>query len=140
MKFSKPQTLGPAPLQLAAMIDIMLVLLMFFILSYKFAAEERSLEITVPTTQEGSQHDRPRGEILVNVKADGTVIVENRELTREELAERLSSISKQYKDQPIRLRGDANASYQTIVEIIDLCQKSGIWNISFATKRPEADQ
>ncbi|MFD0895967.1 biopolymer transporter ExbD [Luteolibacter ambystomatis] len=136
MKFSSQQPLGPAPLQLASMIDIMLVLLMFFILSYQFAAEERSLEVAVPTVADGAQHNQQRGEILINVKADGTVIVERKNLTRPELTERLTAVSKIYKNQPVRLRGDANCSYQTIVEIIDLCQKAGIWNISFATQLP----
>lgn len=137
MKFTKHQPLPTAPLQLASMIDIMLVLLMFFILSYQFAAEERSLEVAVPTVEDGAQHNQQRGEILINVKADGTVIVEKREMSRAELTERLSAISKLYKSQPVRLRGDATCSYQTIVEIIDLCQKAGIWNISFATQRPQ---
>jgi biopolymer transport protein ExbD len=137
MKLTTQQPLGPAPLQLASMIDIMLVLLMFFILSYKFAEEERDMKISVPTIQEGAQHNQQRGEILINVRADGTVVIEGKEVTREQLAERLSAISKIYKNQPVRLRGDAECPYQTIVENIDICQKSGIWNISFATQRPK---
>ncbi len=137
MKLSTQQPLGPAPLQLAAMIDIMLVLLMFFILSYKFAEEERDMKISVPTVQDGAQHNQQRGEILINVRADGTVVVEGKEVTRDGLTERLSAISKIYKNQPVRLRGDTECRYQTIVEIIDVCQKAGIWNISFATQRPK---
>jgi biopolymer transport protein ExbD len=137
MKLTTHQPLGPAPLQLAAMIDIMLVLLMFFILSYKFAEEERDMKISVPTVQDGAQHNQQRGEILINVRVDGTVVIESKEVTREQLIERLSAISKIYKNQPVRLRGDAECSYQTIVEIIDVCQKAGIWNISFATQRPK---
>lgn len=140
MKFTRKETLGPAPVQLASMIDIMLVLLMFFILSYKFAEEERSLEIAVPTAQEGAQHDPQRGELLVNVRADGTIIVESQELSREVLYERLSSVSKIYKNQPIRLRGDADCPFQTIVDIVAICKKAGIWNISFATQRPKAPE
>lgn len=139
MKLSTQQPLGPAPLQLAAMIDIMLVLLMFFILSYQFATEERDLAISVPTVSDGVQHDRQRGEMLINVRTDGTVVVEGGVLTREELSERLTNIARIYKNQPVRLRGDANCPYQTIVEIIDLCQKAGIYNISFAAQKPQPD-
>jgi biopolymer transport protein ExbD len=137
MKLSTQQPLGPAPLQLASMIDIMLVLLMFFILSYKFAEEERDMKISVPTVQDGAQHNQQRGEILINVRAEGTIVVEGKEVSREQLFERLSAISKIYKNQPVRLRGDSECIYQTIVEIIDVCQKAGIWNISFATQRPK---
>ncbi|OYV04370.1 MAG: hypothetical protein CFE26_17255 [Verrucomicrobiales bacterium VVV1] len=137
MKLSTQQPLGPAPLQLASMIDIMLVLLMFFILSYKFAEEERDMKISVPTVQDGAQHNQQRGEILINARADGTVVGEGKEVTRDGLHARLSAISKIYKTQPVRLRGDNECRYQTIVEIIDVCQKAGIWNISFATQRPK---
>ncbi len=137
MKLSTQQPLGPAPLQLASMIDIMLVLLMFFILSYKFAEEERDMKISVPTVQDGAQHNQQRGEILINVRADGTIVVEGKEVSREQLFDRLSAISKIYKNQPVRLRADSECIYQMIVEIIDVCQKAGIWNISFATQRPK---
>ena len=56
-------------------------------------------------------------------------------MTQAQLKEKLGAIAKQHKNQPIRLRGDAECSYQTIVEVIDTCQKAGIWNISFATQR-----
>jgi len=36
----------------------------------------------------------------------------------------------------VRIRGDGAVAYQRIVEVIDTCQKAGIWNISFATQRP----
>ncbi len=137
MKLTTQQPLGPAPLQLASMIDIMLVLLMFFILSYKFAEEERDMKISIPTIQEGAQHNQQRGEILINVRVDGTIIVEGKEITRDQLFERLSSISKIYKNQPVRLYGDAECQYQIIIETIAVCQKAGIWNISFATQRPK---
>jgi biopolymer transport protein ExbD len=130
-------TLGPVPLQLASMIDIMLVLLMFFILSYKFASDETDLDIKVPTSKEGVDSSRVGGEILVNVRADGTVVVEGKQLTLEELQEKLAGVVKVFKDQPIRLRGDGNVIYQKMVLIIDACRKAGVWNISFATQRPE---
>jgi biopolymer transport protein ExbD len=56
---------------------------------------------------------------------------------RLQLLEKLSAIAKQFQNQPVRIRGDGNVAYQRIVEVIDTCQKAGIWNISFATQRPE---
>jgi len=53
-----------------------------------------------------------------------------------QLLEKLASIAAQYENQPVRIRGDGAVSYQRIVEVIDTCQKAGIWNISFATQKP----
>lgn len=120
------------------MIDILLLLLCFFIISWQYSKSETELKVAVPTAQEGAEpNDRQRGEIIINVLADGGIRVEGLAVDRPQLLEKLSAIAKQYKNQPVRIRGDGGVAYQRIVEVIDTCQKAGIWNISFATQRPE---
>lgn len=84
----------------------------------------------------GTKADAGPAEIVVDIAADGSVAVGKKKLTRDELSKRLADIAKVHKRQPVRLRGEAKCPYQTIVEIIDLCQKAGIWKTSFAA--PEA--
>ncbi len=123
-------------MQLAPMIDILLLLLSFFIISWQFSRSETELNVAVPTAQEGAEPDRQRGEIIINVLPDGTLRVEGLTVDLLQLHSKLSAISKQFKNQPVRIRGDGKVVYQRIVEVIDTCQKAGIWNISFATQRP----
>ena len=120
-------------MQLAPMIDILLLLLSFFIISYQFSKSETELKVSVPTAQEGTEHDRPRGEIIINVLPDGEVRVEGASVDLTQLHDKLAAIAKQFENQPVRIRGDGKVPYQRIVEVIDTCQKAGIWNISFAT-------
>ena len=127
-------------MQLAPMIDILLLLLSFFIISYQFSKSETELKVSVPTAQEGTEHDRPRGEIIINVLPDGEVRVEGASVDLTQLHDKLAAIAKQFKNQPVRIRGDGKVAYQRIVEVIDTCQKAGIWNISFATQRPAPDK
>ncbi len=137
MKFTTRQP-PPVSIQLAPMIDILLLLLCFFIISWQYSKSETELKVAVPTAQEGAEpNDRQRGEIIINVLADGVIRVEGLAVDRPQLLEKLSAIAKQYKNQPVRIRGDGGVAYQRIVEVIDTCQKAGIWNISFATQRPE---
>jgi biopolymer transport protein ExbD len=135
MKFasSQPPTIA---MQLAPMIDILLLLLSFFIISWQFSRSETELNVSVPTAQEGAEPDRQRGEIIINVLPDGVIRVEGVSVDLAQLYEKLAAIAKQYKNQPVRIRGDGGVAYQRIVEVIDTCQKAGIWNISFATQRP----
>ena len=123
-------------MQLAPMIDILLLLLSFFIISYQFSKSETELKVSVPTAQEGTEHDRPRGEIIINVLPDGEVRVEGASVDLTQLHDKLAAIAKQFENQPVRIRGDGKVPYQRIVEVIDTCQKAGICNISFATQRP----
>jgi len=123
-------------MQLAPMIDILLLLLSFFIITWQFTRSETELSVSVPTAEEGTQKNRSRGEIIINILADGSLKVEGSSVTLSQLREKLTAVAKQFKNQPVRIRGDGNVNYQRIVEVIDTCQKSGIWNISFATQRP----
>jgi biopolymer transport protein ExbD len=136
MQFASRQP-PPIAMQLAPMIDILLLLLSFFILTWQFTRSETELSVSVPTAEEGTQKNRSRGEIIINILADGSVKVEGSTVTLNQLREKLTAVAKQYKNQPVRIRGDGNVNYQRIVEVIDPCQKSGIWNISFATQLPE---
>jgi biopolymer transport protein ExbD len=134
MKF-RNHKLPPAELQLAPMLDVVFQLLIFFLVSFEFQRTELDMKVSVPSAQEGADSKRALGEIIVNVRQNGEVVVENQTMTQAQLKEKLSSIAKIHENQPIRLRGDAKCEYQTIVEVIDTCQKAGIWNISFATQR-----
>ncbi len=118
------------------MIDILLLLLSFFIISWQYNKAETELNVSVPTATEGADPTQMRGEIIINVFADGVIRVEGQTMDRNQLFEKLSKVAKQYNNQPVRLRGDGDATFQKMVEIIDTCQKAGIWNISFATQRP----
>ena len=123
-------------MQLAPMIDIVFLLLIFFIVTWQFTKSETELKVSVPTAQEGADPQRQQGEIIINILADGTIKVEGGVVDLAQLLEKLASIAAQYKNQPVRIRGDGGVAYQRIVEVIDTCQKAGIWNISFATQKP----
>jgi biopolymer transport protein ExbD len=135
MKFASRQP-PPIAMQLAPMIDILLLLLSFFIISWQFSRSETELNVSVPTAQEGADSERQRGEIIINVLPDGTLRVEGATVNLPQLHDKLAAIARQFKNQPVRIRGDGKVAYQRIVEVIDTCQKAGIWNISFATQRP----
>ncbi len=124
-------------MNLVPMIDVLFLLLAFFIISWQFSQSETELNVKVPTSIEGVDPTRQRGEIIINVQADGTIKVEGQLQTLPELKEKLLSISKANPNQAVRIRADGNSVYQRIVEVIDHCQSAGIWNISFATQRPE---
>lgn len=123
-------------MQLAPMIDIVFLLLIFFIVTWQFTRSETELSVSVPTAQEGAEPQRQVGEIVINILADGTVRIEGGTVDLEQLLVKLAKIAGEFKNQPVRIRGDGSVDYQRVVEVIDTCQKAGIWNISFATQRP----
>ncbi len=132
---AKPQQSG---FQLAPMIDVVFLLLIFFIVTWNFARWETEIDVTVPTAKEGAETRRSIGEIIINVRADGGILVNRQELTTDQLYGKLQRIAELYPDQAIILRGDREASYDAIVQVLDICRKAEIWNVAFATTKPEA--
>jgi biopolymer transport protein ExbD len=123
--------------QIAPMVDILLFLLVFFILTWNFSRNEAELDVKVPAAQEGKEARRPAGEVILNVKKDGGIVMNRRPMSSDELLETLSRIAKLYPDQAVILRGDENVDYRFVVDVLDICRAANIWNVAFATSKPE---
>jgi len=119
------------------MIDIVFLLLIFFIVSWSYARFETELDISVPAAQEGADPQREVGEIILNVNKKGAIILNGVAINDSDLQEKLEKIAEVYQDQAIILRGDEESKHKHIVRVLDICQKAGIWNIAFATSRPK---
>lgn len=138
MKFRDTNIQQGAELELAPMIDVVFLLLIFFIVTWQFARFERDMDISVPAAEEAQDTDRQAGEIIVNVKEDGAIILNGRIVTEEELLSKLQAISDAYPDQAVILRGSSDANFQAIINVLDQIKKAGIWNVAFATTKPQA--
>lgn len=122
---------------MAPMIDIIFLLLIFFITTSIFARLENELSITVPAAESAEPPKRALGELIVNVKADGAIVVNQREVTLAQLETLLARIAKQFPDQSVIVRGDRMTAFEDAISILDTCAKAGVWNVSFAALPPE---
>lgn len=137
MKFQSQFGSERTGIQLAPMIDVVFLLLIFFIVLWNYARFETEIDISVPAASAGENPERTIGEIVVNVKKEGSIIIEGIERTELETLEMFKSIVAAYPDQALILRGDKEASFDHIVKVLNLCKEANIWNISFATSQPE---
>ncbi|MCK5707021.1 MAG: biopolymer transporter ExbD [Candidatus Aureabacteria bacterium] len=119
--------------QLAPMIDIVFLLLVFFMVTNVYHNMEMALDITVPKAATSGNQKRLPGEIIINISKDGIFSVNQKILSIDELAQVLMKVSRLYEGQPVIIRGDSHAYHKHIIQVLDVCSQSGIWNISFAT-------
>jgi len=133
MNFRRDLQASQSGFQMAPMIDIMFLLLIFFMAAAIYAQWETKMDITVPTSSSGIRADRQRGEIIVNLDADGTIVVNGVDLSVDLLTERLRRVAELYKDQPVIIRADAKTPHEKVMGVLDVCRLAGIWNIAFAT-------
>ena len=138
MNFRARAHIEPIGFQLAPMIDVVLFLLTFFLLTWNIARYETELDVRVPTAKQGETPKRLPGEIILNVKADGRVILNRRQVTRDELVTILKQIVGQFPNQAVILRADEQAEYRHVVHVLDACREADIWNVAFATAPEEA--
>ena len=129
----------PIQLQLAPMIDVIMFLLCFFLLTWNLARYEQDIDVKVPVARNGVPPKQLPGEVIINLKTDGTVELERSVLTLPELQAKLSAIQQVYPDQAVVLRGSENVEYKHVVEVLDVCRASNLTNIAFATNRPDKD-
>jgi len=139
MKFSGKTRGRSVGLQLTAMMDVIFLLLCFFVTSSVFSQWESEISVSLPTAQSGAVPGRMPGEIIVNVSADGRIGVNGQSLTRDDLGTRLKRIAALYPGQPVIVRADRSTKYDDIVGVIDTCRLADVWNISFAVKSEEGD-
>ena len=140
MKFQSQFGSERTGIQLAPMIDVVFLLLIFFIVLWDYARFETEIDISVPAASAGENPERTIGEIVVNVKKEGAITIEGIERSEEETLEMFRNIVAAYPDQALILRGDKEASFDHIVKVLNLCKEANIWNISFATSQPENTQ
>ena len=122
---------------IAPMIDILLVVLVFFIVTWNFALTENELDVRVPSAAKANEPQPFVGQVVINVKADGTIVVNRQSKTADELLDQLKKLAGLYPDQAVIVRGDESVDYKHIVEVLDICRQADIWNVAFATGKPE---
>ena len=138
MQFRPRSTQEGTPLQMAPMMDVVFLLLCFFITTQIFSQWETEIDIKLPTAETGDQPQRLPGEIIINIRADGETSVNQRVLDEEGLGSLLKDLASMYPGQPVKVRADKAAAYEHVIRVLDLCRKADIWNIGFATGVPES--
>ena len=122
-------------IQLAPLVDVLLLLLIFFLLTWNAARTENELDVKVPKASAAKEKSAPIGDVVVNVKADGNVVVNRRTLSGPELTELLKSLIQLNSEQAVVIRGDEAGAYKNIVDVLNICTEAGVTNVAFATAK-----
>lgn len=139
MNFRKKKRGAPAALQMTALMDVVFLLLCFFVTSSVFSQWETEVSIALPTAKSATVPGRMPGEIILNVSEKGKVTVNGQVLTAKDVTERLTRIAKLYPGQPVVIRADRATPYESLMGVIDACRAADVWNFSLATKDEEGN-
>ena len=84
----------PEPIQMAPLIDIVFLTLVFFMATTVYGVLESEVDITLPTADTSKPMSRTQGEIIINIKKDGSIVINNRAVTLPELQDVLIRVSQ----------------------------------------------
>jgi len=140
MKFSSSERRAKAPaLALTSMLDVIFLLLCFFVAASVFSQWENEISISLPKASSAEAPGRLPGEVILNLAKDGSVTVNAKTLTLEDLGSRLKKVAEFYPGQPVVIRADRDTAYSSLVDVIDTCRNAGVWNFSLATVDEKRD-
>ena len=122
-------------IQLAPLVDVLLLLLIFFLMTWNAARNENELDVKVPKATAAKEKAAPIGDVVVNVKSDGNVVVNRRTLSTQELSDLLRNLVQLNAEQAVVIRGDEAGAYKNIVSVLNVCSEAGVTNVAFATAK-----
>jgi biopolymer transport protein ExbD len=120
-------------LNLTPLIDMVFLLLVFFLAATTFARAEVEMDLDLPRSQAG-KGDRESHLIVVNVMRDGRIRVEGREVTPDALRQRLRAAAARDKDQAVLIRGDTSVQFGVVALALDACLAAKLSKVSVAAQ------
>ncbi len=113
------------------LIDVVFLLLIFFLAATTFAREEVELDLRLPEAKSGTA-SAPARPLVVNLLADGRISVDGRDVTLEALRQKLAAAGARQQDQSVLVRGDRNAQFGIGLQVLDACRLAKITKVDFA--------
>ena len=128
-------SLSNGSLNMTPMIDVVFLLLIFFLVSTRLEQEERDVAVDLPTASEAEPSVNRQREIFVTVTPEGNYYVDGRQLDEVRLA---STLKNAYRINPgrqrVTIRADRDSRTRHVVAVMDACRQAHILNYSLATE------
>ncbi len=111
------------------LIDVVFILLIFFIVSSVFKKDELALVLNLPTSS-AQEIELKQKELIIELNSD-KLAVYGKEITLELLDQEIAAIED--KEKNIIFRIDKEVKYEKIIEVLEILQKHQLFNISLIT-------
>ncbi len=115
---------GPT-IELTPIIDMVFLLLIFFLVATTYQQSEREIAIALPEAEAAGPISTVLREVIINVDGQGRIIVGGQTVSLEELRTLVSDAVRVNADQKVSVRGDKDIAYGTIARVLDVCKAAG---------------
>lgn len=121
-------------LNLTPMIDIVFLLIIFFMVGTQFTEIERDIALQVPEVGEaGPQSSAPERRVI-NVFRDGSVSLDREVVSLSKLTNDLAAARGEYADLGVVVRGDAEVPFQRVADVLGACRAANISEMGISVR------
>ena len=124
IKTSEPDS--GVTIELTPIIDMVFLLLIFFLIATTFHQTEREMQIALPVASAAGPISTALREIVVNVDTEGQIIVSGRPMETDDLRALIEEAVATNPEQKVTVRGDRSTAYANIARALDICKGSGV--------------
>lgn len=132
----RPISLKPLPpprVEIINLIDVMITLVAFFMLTTVFVQDQSRLKIMLPQSKQAETEAAP-SQLLLEIDAESRIYVNGSVVSAAGLKRILQQTSP---DTVVALRGDQAVTYQTLINLLDLLKQYHFTKLSFEVKKIE---
>ena len=125
-------------IQLAPLVDIAFWALIFFMIIAVLNQMESEVNITVPKSTVTKSAELNSGKMVINISKEGRFVVNQQEFNNSGLEALLKKTAQLFPNQQIIIRADELAYHKYVIQALDACMRSNIYDVSFATVKEES--
>jgi biopolymer transport protein ExbD len=125
-------------LNLTSMIDVVFLLIVFFMTASSFADPQRDIDLKVPEVAQADAADAQRKTRRVAVYPEGRLTLDDVEVTLEELAAQLRTAHEAEPHLGVMILGDSSCAFQHVAEALAACKEAGIGELSVSVRIAQA--
>ena len=121
-------------LNLTPMIDIVFLLIIFFMVGTKFSELERKIGLRVPEVSNAQALTAAPEPRVVNVYRNGKITLDRTPVTLQELTKTLAAARGRYRDLGVLVRGDAGGDFQRVAEVLNACKQADVRELGISVR------
>jgi biopolymer transport protein ExbD len=137
MKFYTRKKRQPSII-LVSLIDILAILLIFFIVTTTFRKNQPQLQINLPDSKTAELAPAEQTEpLLLQVKGEDEIMLDGKPIDIENLSAELKAAREKFPNRPVAMQADREAAFGVIVKVLDALKQAGLQNVPTFTQPRE---
>ncbi len=137
MRIKRPSGGETGIINVSSLLDVMFILIIFFLATTTFQQEERDIKVKLPESREGKTLSQSTKLIVINVRRDGTYLLGSDEVSPEGMGQAIAEAVKSDPGQKVLVRGDREALHGHVAVAVALCKKAGVREANIGYQLPE---